>query len=197
MAALGTAAQSPSAHTCSMPFDAQVLVDQHAAALVDRQAELAHERVRLHAGRPHEARRLDARAVGERGALLVERLQPGAEADLDAALGEVARRVVAEPLRRLGEHAVAAVDQQPALRDVAQPRVVAERLAHEVVRLGQRLDAGVAGADEGEGQPPLGVLEVGVGQLELVQDVVAQGDRVGQVLELQRVLAQSGHVGHS
>ena len=74
---------------------------------------------------------------------------------------------------------------------------MAERLAHEVVRLGQRLDAGIAGTDEGEGQPPLGVLEVGVGQLELVQDVVAQGDGVGQVLELQRVLAQSGHVGHA
>ena len=68
---------------------------------------------------------------------------------------------------------------------------MAQRLAHEVVRLGQRLDAGVAGAHEGEGQPPLGVLEIGIGQLELVQDVVAQGDRVGQVLELQGVLAQT------
>ena len=74
---------------------------------------------------------------------------------------------------------------------------MAERVAHEVVRLGERLDAGIAGADEGEGQPPLRALGVGVGQLELVEDVVAQGDRVGQVLELQRVLAQPREGRHT
>jgi hypothetical protein len=30
-----------------------------------------------------------------------------------------------------------------------------------------------------------------------VQDVVAEADRIGQVLELERVLAQAGHVGHA
>ena len=66
------------------------------------------------------------------------------------------------------------------------------RAAHEVVQLGERLDAGVAGAYEREREPPLGGVEVGVREVELVQHVVAQRDRVGEVLELERVLAH-GH----
>ena len=69
------------------------------------------------------------------------------------------------------------VDERPPLPDVPYARVVTHggswtRLPH----LCQRLDPRVPGADEDEGQKPLGCsCGVGLGQVEPTNDVVAQG----------------------
>ena len=62
--------------------------------------------------------------------------------------------------------------------------VVTERIAHEVGELRERLDPGIAGADEDEGQltPPILLRRCGRGRFEPAQDVVAQVDRVGERL---------------
>jgi len=62
------------------------------------------------------------------------------------------------------------------------------------VQLGDQLGAGVAGAHHDEGAARstfLGVV-AGVGQLELLEDVVAQEDAFGEGLEAARVLDQAG-----
>ena len=73
-------------------------------------------------------------------------------------------------------------------------RVVAQRVAGHVLHLGQRLDAGVAAADEDEGQRPAADLRVGRGgrHVEPVQHVVAQVDGLTDGLEADAVLAQAG-----
>ena len=64
------------------------------------------------------------------------------------------------------------------------------RAAHEVVQLGERLDAArIRRPTNANVSRRWAELEVGVGEVELVQHVVAQRDRVGEVLELERVLA--------
>jgi hypothetical protein len=75
----------------------------------------------------------------------------------------------------------------------AQPRVVAECVLGQVGQLRERFDPGVAGADEDERQSPRPLLlgERGVGRLELVEDVVAEVDRVGKRLEGERVLGEA------
>ena len=108
-----------------------------------------------------------------------------------AAPGERALGEAGEAVGRLAEDALRAVDQHPARLDVGQARVVAQRLLGHLRDLGDRLDAGEAGARDDEGQPPRGGVGRGVGELDLAQDVVAQADRVAEVLEAERVLAQA------
>jgi hypothetical protein len=74
--------------------------------------------------------------------------------------------------------------------------VAAQRARRELLQLGDRLHARVAGAGEHERQPPRRVLGRRVGELDLAHHAVAQPDRVGQVLEPGRVLAQPRHVRH-
>jgi hypothetical protein len=85
------------------------------------------------------------------------------------------------------------VDEYPALAGVAELRVVAERVAHEVGQLGERLDACVTGADEDERELPLAVDRGGRGGgcLEPAQHVIAQMDGVGERLEPERVLGEA------
>ena len=77
---------------------AQQLVHLDAAALVERQAELAKERVRAHAGRPDERARRDRRAVAEDGFVRGHRLERRPDVDLDAAARQLLRRVLAEAI---------------------------------------------------------------------------------------------------
>ena len=65
----------------------------------------------------------------------------------------------------------------------------------EIAKLSERLDACVAGADEDEAQMRgrLARLELRVRSLELSEDAVAEGDRVGEVLEAEAVLSEAGH----
>ena len=110
--------------------------------------------------------------------------------DLDATLGEPSGRVLAEAPGNLREDLRRCIDQHPALRHAAEVAVRAERCLGHVVELGERLDAGVAGPDEHEAE--LGrVVRVDRCALELEQDPVAQGDRIGEILESEAVLHEA------
>ncbi len=176
------------------PLDPQRRVDAHAAALVERQAEPRELGARLDAGRPDERVREHRGTVRERCRAGVDGLQGRVDVDLDAPFDELARRVFAEPRRDLGEDLGRRVDEHPALRDLAQARVPAKRVLDEVGELCERLDAGVARADEHEAE--LRALRPAGGRrLELAQDVVAKGDAVGEILEAEAVLGEAGAPG--
>jgi hypothetical protein len=102
--------------------------------------------------------------------------------ELDPPLVELGRGVFAERRRDLGEDPRCGVDEHPATRARTQPWVVAQGVLGEVGQLRERFDSGVAGADKDERQPTrsLVLVERGVGRLELVEDVVAEVDRVGE-----------------
>ncbi len=78
------------------------------------------------------------------------------------------------------------------LRSVTERRVVAQRVADEVVQLRERLHSGIAGSDEDERQLARDVCRVehGRGGLEPAQDVVAKPDGVGEVMEPEAVLGE-------
>ena len=118
----------------------------------------------------------------------VERLP---DMDLDAALLEATSGVDAEPPRDLGQDRRSGIDEHPALGRIAQGRVVAQRRVGEVVELGERLDSRVARADEDE--PELRRRPARRGRVESLEHVVAERDRVGEVLEAAAVLGQPGH----
>src|ERR671923_933399 len=83
------------------PLHAQRAVDDDAAALVEREAKLGEVRVRTDAGRPDERARADPVAVGEEGVVRADFVEGRPDADVDAAAGELLRRVVPEPPRDL------------------------------------------------------------------------------------------------
>jgi hypothetical protein len=116
-------------------------------------------------------------------------------ADVHAASHEQLRRVVNEPRWGLGEDLRRGVDQHPMLRHPAQHRVVAHGVAHEVGKLSECLHAGVAGADEDEGQlaAAMRVRRGGYRNLEPRQHVVSQVGRLGERLEAERVLGEAGN----
>jgi hypothetical protein len=80
----------------------------------------------------------------------------------------------------------------------AGARVTVHRVGGEVLELGQRLEAGVAAADEDVGEQLFAPARVlgRVGFLQRLDDVVAQVDRVGEALEPDRVLGQPRHRQH-
>ncbi len=108
---------------------------------------------------------------------------------------ELPRRVLAQLRRDLGQDLRSRVDEHPALSRLAEARVEAHCVGDEIGELGKRLDPRVAGTDEDERQVCLAAdrIELGVGSLELSQDVVAEIDRVGEVLEPDRVLGEPGN----
>ena len=87
------------------------------------------------------------------------------------------------------EDPVARLDEDPALRRGLQARVEAERVTNEVVELGERLDTGIARADEHEREMRRSGREIG--SLELGEHVVAERDRVGEVVEAESVLGEA------
>src|SRR5439155_141098 len=74
--------------------DLQVFVDLDAAALVERQAERADERVRTHACRPDERLCVELRAVRKERAAGVDPLERRPNVDLDPTARELLRGVV-------------------------------------------------------------------------------------------------------
>ena len=114
--------------------------------------------------------------------------------DLDTAARELLRRVVAESGWDLRQDLRRGVDEHPALRNAAEARIPAQRVVGEVGQLRERLDAGVAGADEDEAEmgASLACVELRVRRLELAQHAVAEHDRIGQVLEAEAVLGEAG-----
>ena len=125
-------------------------------------------------------------------------LQRRAEADVDAAAAQLAQRVVGELGVDLGQDAVGRLDQDPAHPVQAGARVALDRVGGEVLQLGERLEAGVAAADEDVGEQLVAAGRVvgRVGRLERLDHVVAQPDRVGEALEADRVLGEAGHRQH-
>ena len=67
-----------------------------------------------------------------------------------------------------------------------------QRTFGQLLQLGDGFDSREAGAGEDEREAPLGALGVGVGELDLAQHVVAQADRVADVLQRERVLGRPG-----
>jgi hypothetical protein len=127
----------------------------------------------------------------------LDRLQGRREPEVDPTPAELLGGVVAEAAGHLGENLRAGVDEHPALRHVAEPGIVAQRVVDELGELGERLDTRVAGADEHERQMALGVRRVGVRVIELAQDVVPEVDGVGDVLEREAVLGETGNREHA
>ena len=172
---------------------AQVLVDRHAPALVDRQPELGGERPRPHPGGPHDGGGGHGGAVGELDALGAHGRSPmpGAARTRAARAGRW-RTPPGGRRARAGCGRRASTSSQR--RGTPQLRVVAGRVAAQVLELGHRLDARVAAADEHEREPApaLGLVGSGRGQLELAEHVVSQVDRLGHALEPDRVLEQAG-----
>ena len=80
----------------------------------------------------------------------------------------------------------------------AGARVALHRVGGEVLQLGQRLEAGVAAADEDVGEQLVAAGRVlgRVRRLQRLDHVVAQPDRVGEALEADRVLGEPGHRQH-
>ena len=107
---------------------------------------------------------------------------------------ELLRGVLAEARRDLGQDLRRRVDEHPAQSRPLELRVVTQRVADEIRELGERLDARIARSDEDERQVCLGALAVvlGRGRLEPAQHVVAELDRVGEVLEAETVLGEAG-----
>ncbi len=90
-----------------------------------------------------------------------------------------------------GEDAVTTLEQEDAHRARRELRILLRH--HQAHELGERarvLDAGRSGADDAEGEERLPLGRVGVRRraLEAREHVVAQLQRLGQVLEAERVL---------
>jgi hypothetical protein len=69
----------------------------------------------------------------------------------------------------------------------------------EQLQLGGCFDPGIAGADHDEGRPspPLSRIVGGVGQVELADHVVAEGDGGGHRLQAKGMLSQAGYRGQA
>jgi hypothetical protein len=91
-------------------------IDQHTPTLVERQAEPFVHRVRADAGSPDDGARGEPAAVGEGRGVGLDGLEGCGNANVDAASGELARRVVAERDRDLGQDLRGGIDQYPMLR---------------------------------------------------------------------------------
>src|SRR5438094_447080 len=77
----------------------------------------------------------DAVTAGEEDVVRPRFLERRADADVDAAAGELARRIVAEPPRDLRQDLRRRVHEHPVLPRLTERRVVAERVSDEVGEL--------------------------------------------------------------
>ena len=177
-----------------MPLDAQHRVDANRASLVH--------------GRPSSRRIGFGMTPAVQTSVCVairsppesdDRSRPGGRerrrgVDLDAALGELLRRVLTETCRDLGQDLRRRVDEHPARARALELRVVAQRVADEIRKLGERLDSRVTRSDEDEREVRLCALAVvfGRGRFEPLQHVVAEIDRVCDVLEAEPMLGEPG-----
>ena len=152
----GTAAQSPIAQTPSMPSTRMYRSTRTRPCSSSGTLSSREAGVRRHARRPDDRPGGDPLAGGERHGVGLDRLEAGAEADVDPATAELPRRVLGEPQIDLRQHPVGRLDQDPAHSLQPRPRVGVHRVDGEVLELGERLEAGVAAADEDVGEELLG-----------------------------------------
>jgi hypothetical protein len=109
----GAVAECPDAVTA---FDAERRVDDDAPAVVERQAQFAAERARLHPRCPDERPCGDPRAVRELGDSAVVGGERRPRADVDSASRELVVRVLAEPSRDVAEDRRRRVDENQRCR---------------------------------------------------------------------------------
>ena len=146
---------------------------------------------RLDAGRPDERPGRHGRAVRQDSGLAVVREQRLVDVNLDPSPLEAAGRVGPEPPRDVGEDRRGGVDEHPALAGVTERRVVAAgppvqdratprapRLPHSPRRRRR---------SRARSRAP------GSRSLEPLEHVVAECDRVGQILEAAAVLDEARH----
>ena len=178
-------------------LDAEGLVDDHPATVVERDVERRERRGSAAHRRPRRAcvpgcayrRRAPPRArrtTGER------RLDMDLDRRVARARGACTRRACAGSPGGSAERRRRAPSAARTPRSVGYERRMAS--LGEVVQLGERLDARVARADEDEAEVALRLarVEPGRGRLERAEEPVAQRDRVGDVLEPEPVLGEPG-----
>ena len=95
-------------------LDLAVAVDLDPAAVVERQAELGHDRVRLDARGPGDGARRDHLAGGELGRVGRDALDRRAEPDLDPAAAQLGARELGQALGDLRHQPVARLDEHEA-----------------------------------------------------------------------------------
>ncbi len=166
---------------------------------VQREVGVAQQRGRPDACRPDQGAGAEAAAVGQCDDPADGGLQGGAQPDVDTAFAQLAEGVSGEFGRLLGEDPVGRLDQHPAQVLGADVVVAAYGGADHVLQFRERADARVAGADEDEGERGLAQRRVagGGGEVQLLQDVVAQGHRLADGGEAEAVLGEAGHRGRT
>ena len=174
--------------------DTEGLVDHDAAAVVERELQRRERRAAPHAGGPDERPRRD-RASRPRAPPRARRTtrassRRGSRSRVARARGACTPRACAGSPGGSAERRRRA----PSAATSPQRRVrPANRVLSEVVQLRERLDAGVARADEDEAEVARRLVRVEArrGGLERAQEPVAQRDRVGDVLEPAPVLGEA------
>ncbi len=150
---------------------------------------------RFHARGPDEGAGGEAGAVAEDGDAVLAGVEAGFEAYVDVAAAQLADGVRAHGLADLGEDPPGRLDEDPFQVGRLDVVVVPGGVAGHVLQLRQRLHAGVAAADEDEGQS--GVADGGVtgggGDVHLFDDVVAQPDGLLDGLETDAEFGQPGN----
>ena len=176
-------------------LDPEVLVDRHPAALVERQPEPRGDGIGSDAGRPDDGLGLDPAAVGQHGAAAVDRRERGARRGSP-------RRAARASARRTRARLSGTC---PRMRG---PESTKTQRGRTPARRGCRRSApSVSSWSSATASTPAkpapaktnvrrrcGARRLGVGELDLAQHVVAQPDRVADVLEAERVLAQARDV---
>ena len=122
-------------------------VGRDPAAVVERQPELGHDRMRLDAGGPRRVRvgtTRRSRARPTSGDALDHR----ARADLDPAPAQLGGRERGEVGRISAHHPVPRLDEDEAQAVQPRARVALDDVGGEVLQLGEALEPGVAGAHE-------------------------------------------------
>ncbi len=94
-----------------------------------------------------------------------------------------------------GQQRVLGFDEHPAEIARHDGRIASHRIPRQRFQLRQGFDAGIAAADERERQvvAPLLVVSETLGHVELMQHAIAEPDRIGQRLEANGVVGQTGN----
>ena len=115
-------------------------------------------------------------------------------AHVDASVPQHAVRRPGQALAEPGQHPVGRVDQQPPRLMARQPRVVSGELRRHECALGGDLGAGVARADNDEGQPSVSLRRIigAIREFQLQRDVIPQEQRLGNVAKAVGILRDTG-----
>ena len=166
----------------------------HDPATLDLQGQRGEDRVRRRGNGADERLGGNAVATAEQRSFRRRARQARVEAELDTALLQKLLRERREALRQLGQDEVTRVQQDDLDLVAVDVPEAARALADEVVHLGDGLDAGESTARHHEREERAPDLEIAldVRLFQHVDDVVAQHQRVAEVLEGQRVLGEAG-----